>query len=71
MDNSKARRGRPSKQSRSFNGKLSVYSMDILEKHCSISGQSKTVAVERAILSAYEKEVLANCPQSEDDGNED
>lgn len=41
--------GRPKKKGVSLSMKLSVDVNEMLLKHCEITGQSKTVAVERAI----------------------
>lgn len=45
--------GRPLKQGRYINVNIDINAYDLLEKHCIESGQTKTVAIERAIRACY------------------
>lgn len=45
--------GRTAKDGRYINVNISRAAVEALERHCAESGQTKTTAVERAILSCY------------------
>lgn len=45
--------GRHSKNGRYVNVNISMEAFDALERHCQESGQTKTVAIERAVLACY------------------
>lgn len=45
--------GRPLKKGRYVNVNIDMDVYDLLEKHCIESGQTKTVAIERAIRACY------------------
>lgn len=45
--------GRPLKNGRYINANIAADVYEILEKHCQKSGQTKTVAIERAIKQCY------------------
>ena len=45
--------GRRSKDGRYVNVNISIEAVKALEEHCRDSGQTKTTAVERAILACY------------------
>lgn len=45
--------GRHVKDGRYVNVNISIEAFEALERHCSDSGQTKTVAVERALLACY------------------
>lgn len=44
---------RPVKNGHYININIDMDAFEILEKHCRISGQTKTVAIERAIRACY------------------
>lgn len=44
---------REAKNGRYVNANISAEAFEALERHCAQSGQSKTVAIERAILACY------------------
>lgn len=45
--------GRPLKKGRYVNVNIDMDAYDLLEKHCIESGQTKTIAIERAIRICY------------------
>lgn len=45
--------GRRMKKGRYVNVNISIQAFDALERHCLESGQTKTVAIERAVLACY------------------
>jgi hypothetical protein len=45
--------GRPLKKGRYVNVNIDMDAYDLLEKHCVESGQTKTIAIERAIRICY------------------
>lgn len=47
------RMGRHVKNGRYVNVNISLEAFEALERHCSESGQTKTVAVERAVMACY------------------
>ena len=49
--------GRPLKNGRYINANIDADVYEILEKHCLKSGQTKTVAIERAIKQCYGNDI--------------
>lgn len=47
--------GRRTKNGKYLNVNIDIKAFEALERHCRESGQTKTVAVERAVLSCYGK----------------
>lgn len=45
--------GRNAKDGKYVNVNISLEAFEALERHCADSGQTKTVAVERAVLACY------------------
>lgn len=55
--------GRRAKDGRYVNANISIDAFEMLERHCAESGQTKTVAIERAIRACY-------APRDNDTGKE-
>lgn len=51
---------REAKNGRYVNANISAEAFEALERHCARSGQSKTVAIERAILACYGRKEAAD-----------
>ena len=54
--------GRRMKDGRHVNVNIDREAFEVLERHCAESGQTKTVAVERAVLACYGQQRKRRAP---------